>query len=163
MCDVLYEQVVSNSREWMCGSVFMVEQPFFSLLEFGLFPFTASPLKVVLFVDIMATRWKFMVYNTSINKTNKKKQSSPSPVTELALVFRIWYMFSRPIVKSSFCFSIIAVNPFLFSHNDIFSHKFSSLFAHTEYSWLISRHFVFALQSTDVAQIWLIHTSYPNF
>lgn len=70
---------------------------------------------------------------------------------------------AKPLLAVVFCFNNIDVNPFLFICNDIFSRKFSLLFAHPKCSWLASSHFVFAHETADVAQIWLLHASYPNF
>jgi hypothetical protein len=97
MCDVVYEQVTSNSRGMNVQDCFYGGASVF--FPTWIWPFSFHCLsqafhhfKVVLIVDIMAMKCKFMVYNTCINKQNTQS-TSPSLLTELAMIFLFWEMF----------------------------------------------------------------------
>jgi hypothetical protein len=78
------------------------------------------------------------------------------------MVFRFLERFLRPIVLSGFLFQHHSHKPIsLHLQWHFFTYVF--IIVHTPKMFLTSRHFVFALQSTDVAQICLIHASFPNF
>ena len=92
---------------------------------------------------------------------NQKNTASLSHCTKLAVLFRDWVMFLRPIVKTGLLFRHHSCNP-EFPHLLQCSWKKLSLaFAHSTSSLLTSTWFCF--WSSSVVQIWLQHNACQNF